>query len=503
MKRIGFGRIAQETNSYSALPTVLADFRAFHWLEGDELMAACERGGDEAPGFKLDAELSGFVKGARAAGGDGIELVPLVSAWAIPGGPLTAECLAELRSAMVESLRDAGPLDGLMLSMHGAMGAFGSEDPEADLVEAVRAVIGPDVPIAVSLDLHAQVGPRFMDATDIVCAYRTNPHRDHKTVGRRAGDLLVRTVLGDVSPTTAWRTLPMVLGGGLTLDFLKPMRAIYGWMKRMERDPDVLYVSLFNAHLWNDSQDLGWSSVVVTDGKQDKAERLAEELADQLWSVRHDPIVELPGPQEAIDRVRKAWFRRKLGVACLCDASDVVGAGAPGENTRLLRALLDDAKDLVSLVPIRDPAAVEACWDVGPGGVVSVDVGGTYDDDDPALRIDGTLIARMQLGTLGRAVSVDLGQVKLVITEGPALAMKPEFYSHLGLDVWRADIAVVKSFFPFRWYFLPMNRLTIYVRTKGVTDFDVGLGTEFRLPVHPKQELEDWRPADRERRGLQ
>lgn len=501
--RIGFGRIAQETNSYSQVPTVRADFERFHWLEGAELMACCEPGGVEAEGFKANAELSGFVRGARGVGGGRVELVPLVSAWAIPGGPLTEECLQALIDALVESIRAAGPLDGLMLSMHGAMGAEGTHDPEADVIDAVRAELGRAIPIAVTLDLHAQVGRRFVEATDIVAAYRTNPHRDHAEVGFRAGQLLVQTLLRRVRPTVAWRSLPLVLGGGVSIDFLSPMRPIYRWMRQMERDPRVLYLSLFNAHMWNDSPDLGWASHVITDGDPELAERLAEELAEKLWSVRHLQPPAFPDPSEAIEKARGAWLRRRVGTICMSDASDVVGAGAPGESTQLVRALLEQGKGLLSYAPIRAPSVAAALWDRPIGAGVDVEVGGRLEPEiEGPLRIRGRMLGRKHFDAIGRAVLVDLDHVKLVITEGPAMAMKPDFYTGLGLSPWRADIVVVKSFFPFRWYFLPHNRMTLYVKTRGVTDWDVGLRTNFRLPVHPRDAVDDWRPADRARRGV-
>lgn len=499
--RIGFGRIAQETNSYSKLPTTLADFKRFGWLEGADLMAACEPSGVEAPGFLKNAELSGFVRGVRAVS-DAIALVPLLSAWAIPSGPLTTECLHQLIEALAQSLLDAGPLDGLMLSMHGAMGAYGSEDPDADVIEAVRAIVGPDLPIAVTLDLHAQVGKRFVDGTDIVCAYRTNPHRDHARVGQRCGDLLARALLGQVQPTHAWRSLPLVLGGGTTIDFFKPMRSVYRWMKQQERDPKVLYLSLFNAHMWNDSRDLGWATHVITDGDEALADRLAEELAELLWQVRHHELPHFPSPGEAIERARKASLRRKLGAVLMCDASDVVGAGAPGENTRLLRALLDGASDMLSYAPIRDVAAVEAAWAAEIGDRISVTVGGRFDPEgDPPLAVEGRVAAKAEPGAIGRLALLDLGHVQLVVTDGPPLAMKPEFYTCVGLSPWKADIVVVKSFFPFRFYFLPHNRLTLYVRTEGVTDWHVGLRTAFHEEVHPLHDVDDWRDVDRRRRA--
>ena len=502
--RIGFGRVAQETNSFCGVPTTLQDFRRpGRYMSGRELLTACGRRSAEAPGLARNAELSGFVRAARKLGGRRVEPVPLVNTWAIPGGPVTSTCLAALRQELCASIEGAGRLDGLFLSMHGAMGAQGSDDPEADLVEAVRALVGDEIPIGVSLDLHAQLCPRFVDRTTFVAGYRTNPHRDHARVGFRAGSILVRTLLGQLRPTVAWRSLPLVLGGGTTIDFLPTMRPIYRWMKRVERRQRVLYVSQFNAHIWNGSPDLGWASHVVTDDDPALAQELAEELAERLWAVRHPQPPRFPDPVEAIDQVRRAHLRRRLGTVCMCDASDIVGAGASGENTRLLRALLHDAEDLLCYAPVRDAGMVERLWDLPAGAPVSGEVGGRLEPErNTPLAIDGRLLARHDHPTLGRMVAVDLGHLKLVVTAGPPLAMKPAFFGRLGLDPWKADVVVVKSMFPFRLYFALANRMTIYVKTEGSTDFDAPLRGHYRLPVHPVDRVDHWRPADRQRRGL-
>ncbi|MCP4870255.1 MAG: M81 family metallopeptidase [Proteobacteria bacterium] len=499
--RIGFGRIAQETNAFSVVATTVADFGTTHLLEGAELLEVCEAKGTEVPGFTKAAELSGFVTAAREQ--RDVEPVPLFSAWAIPGGPLTADCLAELTERLVLSIRAAGPLDGLLLSMHGAMGAEGSDDPEADVMAAVRAEVGPDLPIGVTLDLHAQLGARFVDATTFLAGYRTNPHRDHHKVGLRAGCILIRAARGEVELTTAWRSLPLVLGGGTTIDFLPTMRPIYRWMRRVEKDPRVLYLSLFNAHLWCDSDHLGWASHVVTDGDPALAERLADELAQRLWDVRHRQPPSFPTASETIRQVRGAWLRRKLGTVCVCDASDIVGAGAAGENTRLLKALLEEAQGLRCYAPIRDAETVRHLWDVEVGQRFDTSVGGRLDPQlNAPTPIRGRVLGRREHTTFGPMMWVDLDHVSLVITSGPPLAMRPSFYGELGLNPWRADLVVVKSMFPFRWYFLPHNRKTIYTRTEGVTDFDHGLRRSFAAPVHPKDPVQDWRPTDRLRRGL-
>ena len=507
--RIAYGRVAQETNALSPLPTTLEDFRRTHWWEGKTLHARTGRWGYEAPGFLRHAELSG-VRRAIAATNGAVEAVPLLSAWAVPSGPLTAECFAALRGALLDRLRAAGPLDGVVLVLHGAMGVDGIANPDAVLLRAVRewldaraAAQGRPRPlVAVVLDLHAALDHDITALADVLCAYRTNPHRDHAATGERATKLLIAARQGQVRPVHAWRSLPMVLGGGLTLDFLPPMRQVFARMKALERQPDVLDCSLFTCHVWNDHPELGWAVYVTTNNNPQLAEQLADELAELAWSMRRHGLPEGDTPASALAKVRAARWRRRLGTALLCDVSDVVGAGAPGDNPRLIEALLRDAPDLRSYAPMRAPKAVDALWQLPEGSRVDQDVGGEFDPAlNPPLRVRGTLARKRTMTGVGRVVLLDLGHLQLALTEGPALVMRPIFYRSLGLEPLLADICVVKSFFPFRLFFLAENRLTLYVKTRGVTDFDWIDQLQLHDPVYPVAAVHDWRPGHAARRA--
>lgn len=499
--RIAYGRISQESNALSPARTTMEDFRRTHFLEGAALELACSRLAREVPGFLRNAELSGFVRGAYGADAD-VELVPLFSAWSVPSGPISRDCFAELSDRLETSLRRAGRVDAVYLSMHGAMGAEGVRDPETELLRiASRATHG--APLAASYDLHANLTKERVESAILSCAYRTNPHRDHARTGATAGRLLVRTLRGEISPTTAWRSLPMILGGGTTLDFLSPMRGIFRRMSELERKHGVLTASVCMCHVWNDDPELGWSTLVTTDGDRARAEAFADELAERCWEARHQLPPRFASPSEAVEKARRAVVARATGVVTVCDASDVVPAGATGDNTRLLRTLLEEGRGLLSYVPLRDPRAIERLWGEPDGATVALEIGGTVDPGthDP-LGVSGRIIARRPEGPFGRIVVLDLGHVRVVITEGQPLVMKPAFYNEVGLPVHKADIVVVKSFFPFLLYFLPYSRKTIYVRSRGITDFDAAFRLPFTDPVHPRDRVDDWRATDRRRRGV-
>ena len=511
--RVAIARIAQETNALSPVLTELSDFEQTHLLEGAELADAISERGFEAKGFLRNAELSGVCAAARDDGA--VELVPLFSAWAVPAGPLSAGCFETLRAKLVSSLQGCGEVDGVVLVLHGAMGAETIRDPETLLLEAAREALRPGVPIAVTYDLHGNLTRRRVAAAELSVAYRTNPHRDHARVGRDAARLLFATARHEVKPTTAWRSLPMLLGGGLTLDVWRPMRAIYARCRAMEAIEGVLSASVFMCHPWNDDPALGWSTLVTTDDDPALAERLADELAERCWAVRHELPPEFSSVDAALADAKAATLARRTGVVMLSDASDVVSAGAPGDSTHLLRALVERGAGMKIFAAVRDPQALRTLYEAKEGDEVALEVGGTLDPERSGapLRIEGMLMKLTSQEGAGRCAVVAIdppdgvsqsaaGDVRLVVTEGPALAMKPAFYRNVGLRMRDADVVVTKNFFPFRLFYLPVARKTIYVRTRGVTDPDAAFELAFDGPMHPRDQVDEWRERDRLRRGV-
>lgn len=500
MKRIAFARIMQESNALSPVPTVLADFESAHYHEGEDLMRVATKG-PEVAGFFRRAELGGFMQAVEERKNE-VEPLPMLSAWASSGGPLTKECFELLEGRLVERLKRAGRIDGFFFALHGAMGVIGVPDPESRLIRSVRDVIG-GAPIVISHDLHANVTQARISAADAIVAYQTNPHRDHAKIGRKGGNILIGTVLGEIKPTMAWRSLPIILGGGKTIDFLNPMRPVFKEMKRAEKAGEALGASTFMVHPWNDDPALGWSSVVVTNNDVSGAERLADQLAEMCWQRRHEQPPKFPSASEAITQARAAKLRRRVGCVIMSDASDVVTAGAPGDSTHLMRALLEEGSGLLSYCAVRDPQAIETLWKHAAGDRVSLSIGGTLDPSrSPPLPVSGEIVSKHEQHGFLKTVVLAVEHLRIVITEGPSMVMRPAFYTDVGLSLWKADVVMVKNFFPFLMFFLPYSRKNIFVRTHGTTDFDAAFQLRFDGPMHPRDVVDEWRTRDRARRGL-
>ncbi|HSQ63007.1 MAG TPA: M81 family metallopeptidase [Polyangiaceae bacterium] len=491
--RIAYARIFHEANAYSPLSTTREDFERMLSLEGEALGRATTLRGSELAGYMAHAELTGFVQAARAAGD--VTTIPLASRIAVSGGPITPECFEWLVSDLAERIRAAGPLDGIYLALHGSMEVRDlAEAPEAVLLRRVREALGPDAKIAVSCDLHANLSEGLLSPVDVLVAYRTNPHWDLAPTGFRAGSRLIRVLRGQIHPVHAWRKLPVVLGGGVTIDFLAPMRKVFRRMRKMESDPRVVSASLFMVHPYTSADDMGWAVHVSTDGDPELANELAEELADAAWAEREVELPELFSVADAIEQaVRSPW--RRLGPVTLVDVDDIVGAGAPGGNTQIVAELVRNDRGLVSLVPVHDPAAVLATWDVPEGTRVKVVLRGTPGYGQPEVPLEAVVSAK-QKSDFGRIVRLSAGKLHVAVSERPPLPIHPKFWRELGIDPRRADLIVQKNFFHYRIFYAAISFAHIPTVSHGATSFDRVRNRSYRVPMHPASKLTDWRPSD-------
>ncbi|MBN1241733.1 MAG: M81 family metallopeptidase [Spirochaetales bacterium] len=489
-----YAEFAQEVNSFSPVLTTERDFRAGALRYGAETaeLAAAEKG-----------QIAGFLESVKKVGRGRVEAVPILQATSMSGGPVERAFYESIKARILEALRAAPRVNGVYLSLHGAMGVEGMLDPEGDLLEAVRALVGPGLPVVASFDLHANItARRARDATAIV-AYHTNPHRDFFDTGRRSGELLVRAVLGEVDPVMVVTKMALLKGGGINVDFLKPFNRIFRAMDRMEKRDGVLSVSFFPVHIWIDDPELGYSTVAVVDrkrlgaGAETLARSRADKLADMAWAVRAVPQPATWSPEEAVDMARKAGLARALGTVVFCDASDAVGTGTPGESTWILKALLERGADLKSYLTLRDAEAAKAAVAAGVGAEVSLRVGGKLDTVyNRPIDFSGTVVRAGQT-RFGATAVVRHEGIHLVLAELPMASNKPSDFSALGLDVWKADIVVVKNLFPFRYNFILQNRKTINVASRGLSSTDP-FTLEYRLvprPIYPLDEVADWRRA--------
>jgi microcystin degradation protein MlrC len=386
--------------------------------------------------------------------------------------------------------------------MHGSMQVEGLDSsPEGEMIKQIRELIG-DRALAVSYDLHGNLSQPMLEP-DVVVAFHTNPHRDLFGTGMRAGQLLIKTLRDKHQPVHAWRKLPMVLGGGMSIDFLAPMRTVFNHIHEMERRPGVLSANLFMVHPYSKAEDLGWAVHVTTDGDEALANRCAEELADLAWAQRKVPLPEMYDVAGALDQVRDNRVWRKLGAVSLVDVDDIVGTGAPGGNTHLIKELVNDDRGLISYVPLHDPAASATLWALPEGEAVSIALSGTPGYEQPEVALEARLVQKQETD-FGKTIRLDVagGELHIAVTERPPYTCSPNFWNQLGLPARKADLIVQKAFFHYRMFYAASSFRHIGFVSDGASSLQRVIDRKYKVPTWPGKQPEDWRRYDPILRGL-
>jgi len=490
--KIAVAGVSQETDSFSPLRTTLEDFRQYGLYEGDELLQRAQGVGP----------VGGFLAAAQE---EEIDLVPLpiILGKALAGGALAAETVEFFRDKLVSGLKSAQPIDGMFLFLHGAAASEKVDDVEGYLLTAVRSVIGDDVPVVVPCDHHANITQLIFDCVDGLVGHRTQPH-DQFDTGKLAARMLFALVRQEISPSIAWRKIPMIAHQEQFLTESGPMKEWFDLAREFETLPGVISVSNFPMQPWLDVTEGGWSTVVITDGDLPLANRLATELANMAWNLRERfwAFTSL-SPEEAVRRAVEA----ERGLVVLSDTGDSVFGGATGDSTCLLREMLKQRITCTALLPMVDPEVVDVAVAAGIGSEITVKVGGKFDHvfNKPAEvtgRVvdiaDGWLEARI-VGIpsfdMGRTVLFEVGSIKMVISENRGIGGNhPIVYRRFCVEPAKAKMVVLKTASNFQYYD-SMTSQVLRVDTPGLTTSHLDQLDWVRLPrpIYPLDELPEWR----------
>lgn len=364
--RIGVLALLHESNTFAAEPTTLEDFCRDLYLEGEAITDRL---------LKSHHEIGGCLSRLREASGrEPIDVVPVVAFRATPSGTITSSAFEHLTERIATALNESGPFDGVIAIAHGAAVAEDSEDADGRWLTQVREIIGPSVPLVVTLDAHANLSRRMAAACDALIAYRTNPHLDQRERGIEAADLLLKTVRGEVRPTMAVAFLPMVVNIERQCTSEPHLIPIYELADFQLQSPSVLSNSILLGFPYADVKEMGTAVIVVTDDDPASAEELVEALARQWWERREAMIGQLIEVDTAIDHCIESKEQR----ICLLDMGDNVGGGSAADGTVILESLMHGSVG-PSFVCLYDPRAVRVCRDVGIGIATELIMGGQSD----------------------------------------------------------------------------------------------------------------------------
>ncbi|MDM9646240.1 M81 family metallopeptidase [Rhizobium sp. S163] len=458
--RIAVGGIHTECSTYSPVLMAVEDFRV---LKGADL---------------LGAEYFNFLKA------DGIEHLPLLHARAVPGGPVSRAAYEAFKSEFLALLKAASPVDGLYLAMHGAMNVEGMDDAEGDWISAARAVVGPDVVVAASYDLHGNVSQKIIDQLDIFAGYRTAPHIDVRETMVRAWSMLVDALKSGTRPGVAWAPVPVLWPGERTSTEDQPAKALYEALPVFDQRAGVLDANLMVGYVWAD-EPRATACAVITATSKGAAAKAAEEIALSYWNAREEfrfgPVT---GPlAEMLDIAEKA----ETSPVILADSADNPTGGGVGDRADVLNALITRGFAGALIAGITDRPAVEACFAAGKGATLAVTIGGSLDGSSTPAKVQAEVLLVSDTGVAAeRQAVVRIGGITVVLAARRRPYHNIADFTLLGLDPKAVRLLVVKSGY-LSPELAPIANPNLMALTQGVVNQDIeGLTSNRRArPAFP------------------
>jgi microcystin degradation protein MlrC len=486
--RVLIGAIGHESNTFTPFLTTLDDFHVFY---ASEIF--------DRPWHR--SSLEGIITTLQA---QGVELVPTVAAGAMPGGVVERTVYERFKGAVLEKAQD---VEGVCLYLHGAMRAEGLDYCENDLLRDLRAKLGPQVPITIALDMHANIVAEMVEHVDAMVAYHTAPHTDAFETGVRAAEMLLH-ILGGGQTQMGFAKIPFLLPGEMAQTALDPMASMMKLVEELEQHPDVLSASLANGHCWADVPDVGVAAVVVTTGDAELAQAEANRLAATFWERRAEFGVsaEAYPVSEAIEQAMSA----PESTVFLSDSGDNPGAGGTTDVPIVLEELLARGATNVLFASIWDTTAVEDCATAGVGQKVTLSIGGKLDTrHGTPLEVTGYVrlladgysyqggIRKPPMRTQAGPIAVlNVEGVDVILSSNRLSFVDPLQLRSLGLEPLDYRIVVLKRGYltaPFQ----AISERSILALSPGATNCDV-TQMEFRRvnrPIYPLDPDATWMPG--------
>jgi len=481
--------LSHETNMFSPVKTELRHFKERELYYGEEMFAALK-------GTKTS--IGGFMDAAKA---NNIELVPTVAASAMPSGLVTADAYRTLKEKILDGTKAAGTVDGVVAALHGSMAVEGIGNAEGDFLRDVRRIVGLRTPVVCTLDLHATVTKLMIDSCDAMFGFDTNPHIDSYERAVEAVNAAVAIKAGRIRPVMALRKPPMMPPTINMRTTEGPMVKIFERAYKIEQDPKVINVNVAGGFPFMDTEEAGFSIVVITNNDLKLAEKYAQQLSDFAWSIRSEFLKPLTPVPEAVKRAMEA----KQGPVILADVADNPGGGGSGDGTVVLKTLLDMGARDVGFALIKDPEAVDKAIKAGVGATVTMMVGGKTDNfHGPPVKVtgqvktitDGVFIHKGPMGTgskgeVGRSVVLQVNGIELIVSELKMAPNDPEIFRRHGIEPTEKKILIVKSRGHFRAGYEPFAKEIIEVDAPGVASPNLKQFPykHLRRPIFPLDEI--------------
>ncbi|MGM8365569.1 M81 family metallopeptidase [Virgibacillus sp. W0181] len=483
-KRIGIAFFYHESHSFTPMITELEHFRNEAYLTGETIIAHYK-------GTKT--EIGGFIDFLQEKSAE-VEIVPLLCAAAVPSGVVTKETYEHIESEMLEIIKNSAPLDGVLLALHGAMVVEQMSNPEEILLGKIRQIVGVGIPIATTLDMHANIDARMLNHTPLHFGFKTYPHIDMYEQGRAAAGAVHQYLFENKKFKASFEWLPMLLPSLNMRTESGPMQKMIQFALEAEQIEGIENVSIFGGFPYADTPT-SRASIIVVGIDENTVKEVIQKLTKQYWELKEEFIVDLPNAKEGL---KVALSRNNIKPIVLADISDNPLSCGSGDTTELLRTMIDSDVEQALFGGLFDPESIEKCREAGEGQLVSLDLGGKV---TPEYGSPVSVLAKIvkltdgvfyNSGPMNQYLKVDLkgaahiivNNLDIVLIGRPMSANDPEMFRHLGIEPTDKKILGLKVKNHFRAAFDPLVEEIIYVDAPGVSTNNLST-LQYRQITHP------------------
>ena len=475
--RFVLARVQHETNTFSPIPTPLDAFAApsqSEYLSGDPAIEAFTG---------TNTALAGFISFAEQRGA---EIERPVTANAAPSGPVDDDAFDQMTEALCDSVGRG--CDAVLLDLHGAMVTQSHSDGEAELLRRLR-VLAPEIPIAVSLDFHANMSPAMIEHSSVVAGYRTYPHVDMHETATRVTRMLEPLLNGALPPVIAWGKCPMLTHTLRQSPADQPMKDIMDRAIEACGKDGIIDTSVFGGFPLADIPHVGLTALVVAERDCTESEKLVEELLAMSWARRAEFVYKFESVSTSLEQASQLAGRPVV----LVDHGDNVNSGGTQDVMATVAQALDIGLDEMAIGPIWDPAAVQTMIAAGLGQSVTLALGGKT--DMPAVGLAGrpmelsgtvryitngcyTVTCPMLTGVTldhGPSAVLDIGAAEILVCSKRVEPFDLGVFRHAGIEPTAKRYLLIKSRQNFRAGFAPIAAHTVFLAGPGVASSDYGL----------------------------
>ena len=482
------GSFSHETNDFSVVPTDLDAFHAQIFQTGDEII-------EFAPGTKTP--ITGFIDVMNKRGD---RIIPTAAAAATPSGLVTREAYETVTNIILNGVSRHKDSDGILLALHGAMMAEGIDDGEGELLEKIREITGPDLPIITVLDLHSHITAKMLSNATMLIGYHKYPHTDTYQRGVEAAEMIIRIVKEDLSTVYAVEQPPILPPCSTCNTESGLFRSLWNEALRPNRPASILSTSLFAGFPYADHPNAG-ITVLTYARDPEAANDEVRYLTDILWRRRREFFYT---PTAVSDAVKQAASAAQKPVV-ISDLSDNPGGGSSNDSVEILKELVCQQIGNVAIATIYDPEVVNIASDAGIGAKIDITLGAKTDDlhgtpiktealvenlVDGRFRYKGPM-THGSWGNLGPSAILNIDGIRSIVASERIQARDPEIFRMCGIEPKDMDILVVKSAVHFRAAFKDIAKEIIVADGPGLTAADLTLlpYKRIRRPMFPIDDI--------------